>query len=110
MVARSFKKRGVNVQEGVRITGIDGARELTVSWENGSGSQSVVVDKVIVSIGRAPLSGGIGLEAAGVTIDDRGFVVVDEQLETTVPGVFAVGDVIDAPQLAHVGFAEASRS
>jgi dihydrolipoamide dehydrogenase len=106
VVARSFKKRGVNVQEGVRITGIDGARELTVSWENGSGSQSVVVDKVIVSIGRAPLSGGIGLEAAGVTIDDRGFVVVNEQLETNVPGVFAVGDVIDAPQLAHVGFAE----
>ncbi len=106
VVARSFKKRGVNVQEGVRITGIDGARELTVSWENGSGSQSVVVDKVIVSIGRAPLSRDIGLEAAGVTIDDRGFVVVNEQLETNVPGVFAVGDVIDAPQLAHVGFAE----
>ena len=105
VVARSFKKRGVNVQEGVRITGIDGARELTVSWENGSGPQSVVVDKVIVSIGRAPLSRDIGLEAAGVTIDDRGFVVVNEQLETTVPGVFAVGDVIDAPQLAHVGFA-----
>jgi len=106
VVARSFKKRGVNVQEGVRITGIDGARELTVSWENGSGSQSVVVDKVIVSIGRAPLSGGIGLEAAGVTVDERGFVVVDEKLETNVPGVFAAGDVIDAPQLAHVGFAE----
>jgi dihydrolipoamide dehydrogenase len=106
VVARSFKKRGVNVQEGVRITGIDGARELTVSWDGGAGTRSVVVDKVIVSIGRAPLSKGIGLEAAGVDIDDRGFVVVDEQLETSVPGVFAVGDVIDAPQLAHVGFAE----
>jgi len=106
VVSRSFKKRGVNVQEGVRITGIDGARELTVSWENESGAQSVVVDKVIVSIGRAPLSKGIGLEAAGIDIDDRGFVVVNEQLETSVPGVFAAGDVIDAPQLAHVGFAE----
>ncbi len=106
VVARSFKKRGVNVVEGARITGIDGARELTVSWETGSGEQSVDVDKVIVSIGRAPLSSGIGLEAAGVGVDDRGYVVVNEHLETSVAGIFAVGDVIDAPQLAHVGFAE----
>ena len=106
VVARSFKKRGVNVQEGVRITGIDGARELTVSWEGASGEKSVEVDKLIVSIGRAPLSAGIGLEAAGVGVDDRGYVVVDERLETSVPGIFAAGDVIDAPQLAHVGFAE----
>jgi dihydrolipoamide dehydrogenase len=106
VVARSFKKRGVNVQEGARITGIDGGRELTVSWETGSGEQSVDVDKVIVSIGRAPLSNGIGLETAGVGVDDRGYVVVNERLETSVDGVFAVGDVIDAPQLAHVGFAE----
>jgi dihydrolipoamide dehydrogenase len=106
VVARSFKKRGVNVQEGVRITGIDGTRELTVSWEGASGAKSVEVDKLIVSIGRAPLSGGIGLEAAGVGVDDRGYVVVNERLETSVPGIFAVGDVIDAPQLAHVGFAE----
>ena len=107
VVARSFKKRGVNVVEGARITGIDGARELTVSWEtDAGGAQSVVVDKVIVSIGRAPRSSGIGLEAAGVGVDDRGFVVVNENLETNVAGVFAAGDVIDAPQLAHVGFAE----
>ena len=106
VVARSFKKRGVNVVEGARITGIDGARELTVSWETGSGAQSVIVDKVIVSIGRAPLSSGIGLEAAGVGVDDRGYVVVNEHLETSVAGIFAAGDVIDAPQLAHVGFAE----
>jgi dihydrolipoamide dehydrogenase len=107
VVTRSFKKRGVNVQENVRITGIEGARELTVSWNGDSGAQSVVVDKVIVAIGRAPLSGGIGLEAAGVAIDDRGFVVVDEALRTSVDGVYAIGDVIDAPQLAHVGYAEA---
>ena len=50
VVTRSFKKRGVNVQENVRITGIEGARELTVSWNGDSGAQSVVVDKVIVSI------------------------------------------------------------
>jgi dihydrolipoamide dehydrogenase len=106
VVARSFKKRGVDVQEGARITGIEGARELTITWDAGSGEQSKVVDEVIVSIGRAPLSGGIGLEGAGVAVDDIGHVVVDENLRTNVDGIFAVGDVINAPQLAHVGFAE----
>jgi dihydrolipoamide dehydrogenase len=107
VVARSFKKRGVNVQTSARVTGIEGSRELTVTWETDVGSQSVVVDKIIVSIGRAPLSGGFGLEASTVEVDDRGFIVVDEQLRTNVPGVFAAGDVVDTPQLAHVGFAEA---
>ena len=103
----SFKKRGINLQTSARVTGIEGSRELTVTWETAAGEQSVVVDKIIVSVGRAPRSGGIGLEASSVEVDDRGFVVVDEQLRTGVPGVFAAGDVVDTPQLAHVGFAEA---
>jgi dihydrolipoamide dehydrogenase len=107
VVARSFKKRGVDVQTSVRVTGIEGARELTVTWETDAGEQSIVVDKIIVSVGRAPLSAGFGLESSEVKVDERGFVVVDEQLRTNVPGVFAAGDVVDSPQLAHVGFAEA---
>jgi dihydrolipoamide dehydrogenase len=106
VVKRSFKKRGVDVQENARVTSIEGTRELTVAWDAGNGEQSVVADKVIVSIGRAPLSPNIGLEGIGVAIDARGYVVVDEMLRTSVDGVFAAGDVIDAPQLAHVGFAE----
>lgn len=107
VVARSFKRRGVKLYENARVTGIEGARELTISWDAGSGEQSALVDKVIVSIGRAPLSRGIGLEDAGVAIDERDYVVVDRDLRTNVDGIFAAGDVIDAPQLAHVGFAEA---
>jgi dihydrolipoamide dehydrogenase len=107
VVARSFKKRGVNVQTSARVTGIEGSRELTVTWETDAGEQSVVVDKIIVSVGRAPLSSGFGLEDSPVKVDDRGFIVVDDQLRTNVPGVFAAGDVVDSPQLAHVGFAEA---
>jgi dihydrolipoamide dehydrogenase len=107
VVARSFKKRGINVQTSARVTGIEGSRELTVTWETDAGEQSVVVDKIIVSVGRAPLSSGFGLEDSPVKIDDRGFIVVDDQLRTNVPGVFAAGDVVDSPQLAHVGFAEA---
>jgi dihydrolipoamide dehydrogenase len=107
VVERSFKKRGINVQAAARVTGIEGARELTVTWETEAGEQSVVVDKIVVSVGRAPSSSGFGLEGSGVNVDDRGFVVVDEQLRTSLPGVFAAGDVVDTPQLAHVGFAEA---
>jgi dihydrolipoamide dehydrogenase len=106
VLARSFRKRGVNVQAGARVTGIEGTRELTVSWDAGSGEQSVGVDQVIVSVGRSPRARGIGLEPA-VAIDDRGFVVVDGQMRTNVDGVFAAGDVVNTPQLAHVGFAEA---
>jgi dihydrolipoamide dehydrogenase len=107
VVTRSFKKRGINVQTSARVTGIEGAQELTVTWETELGEHSVVVDKIIVSVGRAPASAGFGLEESAVEIDDRGFIVVDGQLRTNVPGVFAAGDVVDTPQLAHVGFAEA---
>jgi dihydrolipoamide dehydrogenase len=107
VVARSLKKRGVKIHEGARLTGIEGTTELTLTWDAGNGEQSVMVDQLIVSIGRAPNTVGIGLEATGVNVDDRGFIVVDEFLRTNVPGVFAAGDVVDTPALAHVGFAEA---
>ncbi|MGH8982935.1 MAG: dihydrolipoyl dehydrogenase [Acidimicrobiia bacterium] len=107
VVLRSFKKRGMRVHTGVRVTGIEGSHELTITFDTAEGAQSVVVDKVIVSIGRRPRSEGIGLEASGVEVDERGYVRVDEYLRTAVSGVYAVGDVVDTPQLAHVGFAEA---
>lgn len=107
VVARSFKKRGISVNTSARVTGIEGANELTVTWETDSGESSVVVDKIIVSVGRAPRSAGFGLETSNVEVDDRGFVVVDDLMRTNVDGVFAAGDVVDTPALAHVGFAEA---
>jgi dihydrolipoamide dehydrogenase len=107
IVARSFKKRGVNVHTSARVTGIEGAHELTVTWDTDAGEQSATVDKIVVSVGRYPNSSGFGLEASDVEIDPRGYVVVDDHLRTSVPGVFAAGDVVDTPQLAHVGFAEA---
>ncbi|MFI5053127.1 MAG: dihydrolipoyl dehydrogenase [Acidimicrobiia bacterium] len=107
VVARSFKKRGVNVQTSARVTGIEGTRDLTITWESEAGEQSVTVDKIVVSVGRYPCSSGFGLEASAVEIDAGGHVVVDDHMRTGVPGVFAAGDVVDTPQLAHVGFAEA---
>jgi dihydrolipoamide dehydrogenase len=66
-----------------------------------------VVDVVIVSVGRAPATSGIGLDSLGVHVDERGFVMVDGLMRTNVDGIFAAGDVVDSPALAHVGFAEA---
>src|SRR2546423_1267383 len=80
-----------------RVTGIEGARELTITWGVGGESHDVVVDVVIVSVGRAPTTAGIGLEAAGIEVDARGFVVVDGNMRTNVPGVYAAGDVVDTP-------------
>ena len=67
------------------------------------------VDQVVVSVGRRPRSEDIGLDAAGVKVDERGFVVVDGNMRTSVDGVYAVGDVVATPQLAHVAFSEGDR-
>ncbi|MBV9934041.1 MAG: FAD-dependent oxidoreductase, partial [Actinobacteria bacterium] len=76
----------------------------TVSYGEG---EQITVDAVVVSVGRKPLSDGLVLPGTSVEVDDRGFVIVDEFMHTTEEGVYAVGDLVATPQLAHVGFAEA---
>jgi dihydrolipoamide dehydrogenase len=105
VVARSFKKRGIEVRTGVEVKGhTPGDSGTTVSFGDG---EQITVDAVIVSVGRRPLSDGLLAEDTGVELDPRGFVTVDERMRTTADGVYAVGDVVATPQLAHVGFAEA---
>jgi dihydrolipoamide dehydrogenase len=107
VVGRSFKKRGIDIRTGVRVTGhapIKGGG-TAVQLE---GADPVKVDCVIVSVGRRPCTDGLVDPAVGVVIDERGFVVADSLMRTGAPGVYAVGDVVaNTPQLAHVGFAEA---
>ena len=104
LVVRSFKKRGITVRTGVAVSGHEpGESGTTVRFGEG---EEVVVDQVIVSVGRRPLSDGLLSEDAGVTVDEGGFVVVDEWMRTTAEGVYALGDLVATPQLAHVGFAE----
>ena len=105
VVARSFKKRGIEVRTGLRITGHQPGETTTLVQIEGS--EPLEVEKVVVSVGRRPLSESLGLAGTGVEVDERGFIKVGETCRTTVPGVWAVGDVIATPQLAHVGFAEA---
>lgn len=105
MLTRAFKKRKIEIRTGVSVSGCrstgDGV-ELDIDGDDPLG-----VDAVVVCVGRRPYTDGLGLDRAGVEADDGGYVVVDELCQTTAPGVYAVGDVIRTPQLAHVAFAEA---
>jgi dihydrolipoamide dehydrogenase len=105
VVERSFKKRGMEVRTGVKVTGHEPSDGGTVV--NVEGGDPIKTDVVVVSVGRKPATADLGLDGTGVQIDDRGFVVVDELCRTGEERVWAVGDCIDTPQLAHVGFAEA---
>ena len=103
-VERSFKRRGMKVHTGVSVAGAGVAGESTVI-RFGDGDE-VRADLVVLSVGRRPVTEGLGLDGTGVEIDERGFVTVDEYCRTGEEGTYAVGDVIATPQLAHVGFAE----
>ena len=106
VVARSFKKRGIDVRLGVAVSGHkprDGGGTTVLFGEG----EQVTVDTVVMSVGRRPLSDGLLDDGSGVEVDERGFVKVDELCRTTAAGVYAVGDLVATPQLAHVGFAEA---
>jgi dihydrolipoamide dehydrogenase len=102
-VVRAFQKRGIKTNTDVRVLGFDGK---AVRFEGKNGEESLPVDKVVVSVGRRPRSENIGLDAAGVKVDERGFVTVDGNMRTNVDGVYAAGDVVATPQLAHVAFSE----
>jgi dihydrolipoamide dehydrogenase len=107
VVARAFKKRHITVETGVTITGVDAGSPLTLHAHRGDEAGDLEVDAIVVSVGRRPRSDGIGLEGSGIGVDARGFVEVDDHLRTAVAGVYAVGDLVATPALAHVGFAEA---
>jgi dihydrolipoamide dehydrogenase len=106
VVERSFKKRGITVRTGVMVQGHTpdpSGSHTTVSFGEG---ESVDVETIVVSVGRRPNADLLGLEGTGVTTDQRGFVEIDERCRTGEPGVWAVGDLVNTPQLAHVAFAE----
>jgi len=106
VVQRSFKKRGIEIRVGVKITGHTPKKgATTIAIE---GEESVDADVVVMSVGRRPRTEGLLGDGTNVQIDERGFVVADSYQRTGNPNVFAVGDVVaNSPQLAHVGFAEA---
>jgi dihydrolipoamide dehydrogenase len=106
VVEKSFKKKKIAIRTGVMVNGHTPNAFGGTSVSFGDG-EVVEVDVVVVSVGRRPFADQLGLEGTGVVIDQRGFVEVDEYCRTGEPNVFAVGDLIATPQLAHVAYAEA---
>jgi len=108
-VARAFKKQGIVTLVNTRTEAVEPtAAGVTVRVKNQSSGaeQAIEADVVLVAIGVAPNSKGIGLEAAGVQTDQRGFIMVDETMRTNQPGVYAIGDVTGKLLLAHVASAQ----
>ncbi|MBV9952589.1 MAG: dihydrolipoyl dehydrogenase [Acidimicrobiia bacterium] len=105
-VLKAFKNRGIEVRTGVKVEGHEPGSDGGTTVRFGDG-ETVEVDAVIVSVGRRPLSDNLGLDGTGVKVDERGYIAVDEWCRTGEDGVWAVGDVVATPGLAHVGFAEA---
>jgi dihydrolipoamide dehydrogenase len=105
VVERSFAKRNIALRTGARVAGHtpNPAGGTTVHVEGGD---DLAVDLVVMAVGRRPFSDGVLVDGTAVKLDERGFVVVDELCRTGEDGVWAVGDVIDTPALAHIGFAE----
>jgi dihydrolipoamide dehydrogenase len=101
---RHFKKQGLDIRLGAKVGGAKrGKNGVTLEYEDASGTQTVTVDKVIVAIGRRPFTTGLLAEGTGVELDDRGFVKVDHECRTGAGNVWAVGDVVRGPMLAHKG-------
>jgi dihydrolipoamide dehydrogenase len=103
VIERSFKKRGIEIRTGVSVEGHqpgDAGTTVTVSGEG------LEVDAVVVSVGRRPNTDDLGLDGTGVKLSDRGYIEVDEGCRTGEDGVWAVGDAIATPQLAHIAFIE----
>ncbi len=101
---RSFRKQGIDVQTGTILMGVEpipGGVDVML----GESGRSVLAERVLVAIGRAPVSRGIGLENVGAEVEN-GYVVVDEYCETAEPGVHAIGDLVPTPWLAHVASME----
>jgi len=100
---RAFTKQGLAIRLGVKIEAVRvGSDEVSVGYTDGGGpAQTATFDRLIVSIGRAPSTAGLGATVVGLALDSRGFIGVDDECRTNLPNVWAIGDVVRGPMLAH---------
>jgi dihydrolipoamide dehydrogenase len=107
-VARAFRKRGIATAAGASVTKIaDNGTTVDIAYDAGGATETLSAEVCLIAVGRGPVTDGLGLDAAGVSVHEKGFVDVDGQLRTNVDAVWAVGDVAATPlQLAHVSFTE----
>lgn len=97
-----LRKQGLDIRLGARVTGTEvKGNEVTVTYTDASGEKKEVFDKLIVAVGRRPQSQNLLAADSGVKLDERGFIFVNEYCETEMPGIYAVGDIVRGPMLAH---------
>ena len=105
--AKIFAKQGLDIRLGARVTdvSVDG-EEVSVTYTQNDSNESLVFDRLIVAVGRTPRTEKLFAADSGVTVDERGFVFVNDYCATEAPGVWAVGDIVRGPMLAHKGSEE----
>lgn len=106
-VQKNFKKQKLDIRLGARVTGSEiQDDQVKVKYTDAQGDQELTVDKLIVAVGRKPYTDNLFDDAVGISRDERGFIEVDNQCRTSVDGVWAIGDVVRGPMLAHKGSEE----
>ncbi|WP_147652360.1 dihydrolipoyl dehydrogenase [Vulcaniibacterium gelatinicum] len=107
VAAREFKKQGLDIRLGAKVSKAEVKKgEVHVTYADDKGEQTLVVDRLLVAVGRRAATRGLLAEDTGVRLDQRGFIEVDEHCHTGVDGVWAIGDCVRGPMLAHKGFEE----
>jgi dihydrolipoamide dehydrogenase len=101
---RQLKKQGLDIKLGARVlSAAVSGNAVDVKYSDAQGEHTLQVDKLVVAVGRRPFTEGLLAEGTGVTVDERGFIEVDEQCKTKAPNIWAIGDVVRGPMLAHKG-------
>jgi dihydrolipoamide dehydrogenase len=104
---RQFRKQGLTIKLGAKVTSAKvSGNKVVVDYEDQSGKQSLTVEKLVVAVGRRPFTDGLLADNSGIQIDERGFIEVDDECRTNVKGIYAVGDCVRGPMLAHKGSEE----
>jgi len=107
VAGKDFRKQGLDIRLGAKLTGAKvGKTGVTVDYEDAGIPKTVEVDKLVVAVGRRPFTTGLFADDSGIQLDERGFIVVDDECRTRVNGVYAVGDCVRGPMLAHKGSEE----
>lgn len=107
VASKDFKKQGLDIRLGAKVTSAtvaDGV--VAVAYDDAQGSQTIEVDKLVVAVGRRPYTDGLFEDGSGIATDERGFIEVDHECRTRVKNVYAIGDCVRGPMLAHKGSEE----
>ena len=107
VAAADFKKQGLDIRLGAKVSKASvGKKGVSVEFEDKDGKQTLSVEKLVVAVGRRPVTRNLFADDAGIQLDERGFIEVDDECRTRVKGVFAIGDCVRGPMLAHKGSEE----